>query len=99
MGRPPACPGCRLPAPAFTCRRGEWQPATPRTPTPAQMGQPAPAGPRRLTLGLTCLPFPAMPARSRLRRLPPRRATTVYLVQRRIDMLPKPLTEDICSLR
>lgn len=28
-----------------------------------------------------------------------RRATTVYLVQRRIDMLPKPLTEDICSLR
>lgn len=30
---------------------------------------------------------------------PPRRATTVYLVQRRIDMLPKPLTEDICSLR
>ncbi|GIL78962.1 hypothetical protein Vretifemale_8329 [Volvox reticuliferus] len=27
------------------------------------------------------------------------RATTVYLVQRRIDMLPKPLTEDICSLR
>lgn len=29
----------------------------------------------------------------------PGRATTVYLVQRRIDMLPKPLTEDICSLR
>ena len=28
-----------------------------------------------------------------------RRATTTYLVQRRIDMLPKPLTEDICSLR
>ncbi|KAK9797008.1 hypothetical protein WJX73_004308 [Symbiochloris irregularis] len=28
-----------------------------------------------------------------------RRGTTVYLVQRRIDMLPKPLTEDICSLR
>lgn len=28
-----------------------------------------------------------------------RRSTTVYLVQRRIDMLPKPLTEDICSLR
>lgn len=27
------------------------------------------------------------------------RATTVYLVQRRIDMLPKALTEDICSLR
>ncbi|GFR51506.1 hypothetical protein Agub_g13921 [Astrephomene gubernaculifera] len=27
------------------------------------------------------------------------RGTTVYLVQRRIDMLPKPLTEDICSLR
>lgn len=27
------------------------------------------------------------------------RSTTVYLVQRRIDMLPKPLTEDICSLR
>jgi exoribonuclease R len=27
------------------------------------------------------------------------RATTVYLVGRRIDMLPKPLTEDICSLR
>jgi len=27
------------------------------------------------------------------------RATTTYLVQRRIDMLPKPLTEDICSLR
>ena len=27
------------------------------------------------------------------------RATTCYLVQRRIDMLPKPLTEDICSLR
>ena len=27
------------------------------------------------------------------------RATSVYLVQRRIDMLPKPLTEDICSLR
>ncbi|GFH26842.1 uncharacterized protein HaLaN_25061 [Haematococcus lacustris] len=26
------------------------------------------------------------------------RATTTYLVQRRIDMLPKPLTEDICSL-
>ena len=24
-----------------------------------------------------------------------RRATTMYLVQRRIDMLPKPLTEDI----
>ena len=23
----------------------------------------------------------------------------MYLVQRRIDMLPKPLTEDICSLR
>lgn len=28
-----------------------------------------------------------------------RRGTSVYLVQRRIDMLPKPLTEDICSLR
>lgn len=27
------------------------------------------------------------------------RGTSVYLVQRRIDMLPKPLTEDICSLR
>jgi exosome complex exonuclease DIS3/RRP44 len=27
------------------------------------------------------------------------RSTTTYLVQRRIDMLPKPLTEDICSLR
>lgn len=27
------------------------------------------------------------------------RATTTYLVQRRIDMLPKALTEDICSLR
>lgn len=27
------------------------------------------------------------------------RATTTYLVNRRIDMLPKPLTEDICSLR
>lgn len=27
------------------------------------------------------------------------RGTTVYLVDRRIDMLPKPLTEDICSLR
>ena len=27
------------------------------------------------------------------------RATTCYLVQRRVDMLPKPLTEDICSLR
>jgi exosome complex exonuclease DIS3/RRP44 len=27
------------------------------------------------------------------------RATTAYLVDRRIDMLPKPLTEDICSLR
>ena len=27
------------------------------------------------------------------------RATSVYLVARRIDMLPKPLTEDICSLR
>eukprot|EP00884_Botryococcus_braunii_P014654 jgi/Botrbrau1/2318/Bobra.39_1s0007.1 len=27
------------------------------------------------------------------------RATTTYLVERRIDMLPKPLTEDICSLR
>ena len=29
----------------------------------------------------------------------PYRATTTYLVTRRIDMLPKPLTEDICSLR
>jgi len=29
----------------------------------------------------------------------PCRATTTYLVTRRIDMLPKPLTEDICSLR
>ena len=28
-----------------------------------------------------------------------RRGTTTYLVQRRLDMLPKPLTEDICSLR
>ncbi|KAG2423316.1 hypothetical protein HXX76_015463 [Chlamydomonas incerta] len=27
------------------------------------------------------------------------RGTTVYLVERRLDMLPKPLTEDICSLR
>jgi exosome complex exonuclease DIS3/RRP44 len=27
------------------------------------------------------------------------RGTSTYLVQRRIDMLPKPLTEDICSLR
>ena len=27
------------------------------------------------------------------------RATTTYLVTARIDMLPKPLTEDICSLR
>lgn len=27
------------------------------------------------------------------------RSTTTYLVQRRIDMLPKALTEDICSLR
>ncbi|GHP12176.1 hypothetical protein PPROV_001090400 [Pycnococcus provasolii] len=27
-----------------------------------------------------------------------RRGTTVYLVDRRLDMLPKPLTEDICSL-
>ena len=31
--------------------------------------------------------------------VPACRATTTYLVQRRIDMLPKPLTEDICSLR
>lgn len=30
---------------------------------------------------------------------PLHRGTTVYLVDRRIDMLPKPLTEDICSLR
>ena len=28
-----------------------------------------------------------------------RRGTTTYLVQRRLEMLPKPLTEDICSLR
>lgn len=28
-----------------------------------------------------------------------RRGTSVYLVERRIDMLPKALTEDICSLR
>jgi exosome complex exonuclease DIS3/RRP44 len=28
-----------------------------------------------------------------------RRGTTTYLVERRLDMLPKPLTEDICSLR
>ena len=28
-----------------------------------------------------------------------KRATSVYLVERRIDMLPKALTEDICSLR
>ncbi|CAI9110453.1 OLC1v1010476C1 [Oldenlandia corymbosa var. corymbosa] len=28
-----------------------------------------------------------------------KRGTSVYLVERRIDMLPKPLTEDICSLR
>eukprot|EP00727_Mastigamoeba_balamuthi_P003707 m51a1_g13333 hypothetical protein (466) ;mRNA; f:847-2244 len=28
-----------------------------------------------------------------------KRCTTVYLADRRIDMLPKPLTEDICSLR
>lgn len=28
-----------------------------------------------------------------------RRGTSVYLVEQRIDMLPKPLTEDICSLR
>jgi exosome complex exonuclease DIS3/RRP44 len=28
-----------------------------------------------------------------------RRATTTYLVERRIDMLPKALTEEICSLR
>ena len=28
-----------------------------------------------------------------------RRGTTTYLVQRRLDLLPKPLTEDICSLR
>ncbi|KAI7738384.1 hypothetical protein M8C21_008447, partial [Ambrosia artemisiifolia] len=27
------------------------------------------------------------------------RGTSTYLVERRIDMLPKPLTEDICSLR
>ncbi|GAB2254227.1 hypothetical protein Droror1_Dr00022036 [Drosera rotundifolia] len=27
------------------------------------------------------------------------RGTSVYLVDRRIDMLPKPLTEDVCSLR
>lgn len=27
------------------------------------------------------------------------RCTSVYLVERRIDMLPKALTEDICSLR
>lgn len=27
------------------------------------------------------------------------RATSVYLVEKRIDMLPKALTEDICSLR
>ncbi|KAK2999539.1 hypothetical protein RJ639_023329, partial [Escallonia herrerae] len=27
------------------------------------------------------------------------RGTSVYLVERRIDMLPKPLTEDMCSLR
>ena len=27
------------------------------------------------------------------------RGTSVYLVDRRVDMLPKPLTEDICSLR
>ena len=28
-----------------------------------------------------------------------RRGTTTYLVNKRLDMLPKPLTEDICSLR
>ena len=28
-----------------------------------------------------------------------KRGTSVYLVERRIDMLPKALTEDICSLR
>ncbi|KAF6154330.1 hypothetical protein GIB67_026786 [Kingdonia uniflora] len=28
-----------------------------------------------------------------------KRGTSVYLVERRIDMLPKPLTEDVCSLR
>ncbi|KAK1326045.1 hypothetical protein QJS10_CPA01g00238 [Acorus calamus] len=28
-----------------------------------------------------------------------RRGTSVYLVERRIDMLPKPLTEDVCSLK
>lgn len=27
------------------------------------------------------------------------RSTTTYLVQRRIDMLPKALTEEICSLK
>lgn len=27
------------------------------------------------------------------------RGTSVYLVEKRIDMLPKPLTEDVCSLR
>ena len=42
--------------------------------------------PTQASLCCTCSAFPC-------------RATTVYLVQRRIDMLPKPLTEDICSLR
>ena len=50
--------------------------------------------PKRRSLAPANVPRPCLPPWPLLRS-----ATTVYLVQRRIDMLPKPLTEDICSLR
>jgi exosome complex exonuclease DIS3/RRP44 len=53
--------------------------------------------------GCQCLGMKGRPAHDRRAAISGgwllNRATTTYLVQRRIDMLPKPLTEDICSLR
>ena len=80
-------PGCRDIDDALSCRvveRFEGDPSRPRT---FELGV--------HIADVTSFLKPDTPMDDEARR----RGTTTYLVNRRLDMLPKPLTEDICSLR
>ena len=82
-------PGCRDIDDALSCRVIEWM--------DDGMGK---QSPKFFELGIHIAdvtnflrPETAMDSEAK------RRGTTTYLVNKRLDMLPKPLTEDICSLR